>query len=212
MAMRALTGFEQVLVGLVAGEPQSGYQLRKTLNDTPAGVYRPSPGALVPALRRLEQRGLMRVETTTSSGRRTRRVYHLTRAGRAEHLAWVRQPVDPATVGKDLGLHLMRFVMMEDVLPLTEVRAFLQSLADALEAFIVAVERYCRSEALPGRHPKLALQHGVEVHRASLNWTKATIAFLAGETTRDQQRGLPTLAPHNAHRTTARHLAEGDDP
>ena len=204
MAMRALTGFEQVLLGLVAGRPRSGYELRMTLTQTPAGVYRPSPGALVPALHRLEQRGLMRAETTTSSGRRTRRVYHLTRAGRAEHLAWVRQPVDPTTVGKDLGLHLMRFVMMEPVLSPTEVRAFLHSLADALEAFIAALERYRLSEALPGRHPQLALQHGVEVHRASLTWTKATIAVLAGETARDQQRGLPTLAPGNAHGTTAR--------
>ena len=110
MATRALTGFEQVLLGLVAGEPRSGYELRKTLTDTPAGAYRPSPGALVPALRRLEQRGLLRAHTTTSAGRRNRRVYHRTRAGRAEHLAWVRQPVDPATVAKDLGLHLMRFV------------------------------------------------------------------------------------------------------
>jgi PadR family transcriptional regulator AphA len=208
MAMRVLTGFEQVLLGLVAGQPQSGYELRKTLNDTPAGVYRPSPGALVPALRRLEQRGLMRVETTTSSGRRTRRVYHLTRAGRAEHLEWVRQPVDPATVAKDLGLHLMRFVMMEQVLSASEVRAFLHGLADALGAFIAAVEHHRLSAPLPGRHPQLALQHGVEVHRASLNWTRATIAILAGETARDQQRDPPTLAPDNPHGTTAQQPRE----
>lgn len=181
-ATRALTGFEQVLLGLVAGRPQSGYDLRKTLTDTPAGVYRPSAGALVPALRRLEQRRLLRVETVTSMGRRTRRVYHLTRAGRAEHLAWVRQPVDPATVAKDLGLHLMRFVMMEHLLPTTEVLAFLHTLADALEDFINAVERYQGSAALPGRHPRLALQHGIEVHRASLRWTHETIAILAHST------------------------------
>jgi DNA-binding PadR family transcriptional regulator len=158
MATRALTGFEQVLLGLVAGEPRSGYELRKTLTDTPAGVYRPSAGALVPALRRLEQRGLLRVQTMTSSGRRTRRVYDLTRAGRAEHLGWLRQPDDPATVAKDLGLHLMRFVMMEHLLPPTDVLAFLQTLADALEEFIAGVEHYHRSAPLPGRHPMLAVQ------------------------------------------------------
>ena len=193
--MRALTGFEQVLLGLVAGRPQSGYELRKALTDTPAGVYRPSPGALVPALRRLEQRGLLRVETVTSMGRRTRRVYHLTRAGRAEHLAWVRQPVDPATVAKDLGLHLMRFVMMEHLLPATEILAFLQSLAIALEDFIAAVDRYCLSASLPGRHPLLALQHGIEVHRASLRWTQEAMAILA-----DATAPPPTPATEVRHR------------
>ena len=181
-ATRALTGFEQVLLGLVAGRPQSGYDLRKTLTHTPAGVYRPSPGALVPAVRRLEQRGLLRVETVTSMGRRTRRVYHLTSAGRAEHLAWVRQPVDPATVAKDLGLHLMRFVMMEHLLPPTETLAFLQTLAGALEHFIAALEAYHLSAPLPGRHPRLALEHGIEVHRASLRWTQETMAILADPT------------------------------
>ena len=183
-ATRALTGFEQVLLGLVAGRPQSGYELRKTLTDTPASVYRPSPGALVPALRRLEQRRLLRVETVTSMGRRTRRVYHLTGAGRAEHLAWVRQPVDPPTVAKDLGLHLMRFVMMEQLLPTTEVLAFLQTLAGALEDFITAVDAYSLSMPLPGRHPLLALQHGIEVHRASLRWTQETMAILVDATAR----------------------------
>jgi PadR family transcriptional regulator, regulatory protein AphA len=185
---RALTSFEQVLLGLIAGRPQSGYELRKALTDTPAGVYRPSPGALVPALHRLEQRGLLQVETVTSMGRRTRRVYHLTRTGRAEHLAWVRQPVDGTTVAKDLGLHLMRFVMMEHLLPPTETLAFLQALADALEAFITAVERYRLSAPLPGRHPRLALQHGIEVHRASLRWTQETVAILTDATA---QRATP---------------------
>ena len=196
MVTRALTGFEQVLLGLLAGRARSGYELRKTLTDTPAGVYRPSPGALVPALRRLEQRGLLRAQTTTSSGRRTRRVYHLTRAGRTEHLAWVRQPVDPATVAQDLGLHLMRFVMMEHLLPPTEVLAFLQTLADALKAFIAAVERYHLSAALPGRHPLLALQHGIDVHGASLRWTQETMAILAGATA---QAATPPTGSSTSH-------------
>jgi DNA-binding PadR family transcriptional regulator len=184
MVTRSLTGFEQVLLGLIASRPRSGYELRKTLTDTPAGVYRPSPGALVPALRRLEQRGLLRVETMPSSGRRTRRVYHLSRDGRVEHLAWLRHPVDPGTVAKDLGLHLMRFVMMESLLPPADILAFLQALADALRALINAVERYRQSTDLPDRHPTLALQHGIEVHRASLHWAQETIATLASATER----------------------------
>jgi hypothetical protein len=40
-------------------------------------------------------------------------VYEPTQAGRAVHAAWLRTPVEVSTVARDLGLHLMRFVMME---------------------------------------------------------------------------------------------------
>ncbi len=59
-AGRPLTGFEQVLLGVIADEPRSGYGLRKLFGSSPASVYQPSPGALYPALRRLEGRGLLR--------------------------------------------------------------------------------------------------------------------------------------------------------
>ena len=50
-------------------------------------------------------------------------------------MTWLRAPVEPATVSRDLGLHLMRFVMMEHLFPREEVLRFLQNLADALAAF-----------------------------------------------------------------------------
>jgi PadR family transcriptional regulator AphA len=156
----------------------SGYALRRHFRTTPAQVYEPSGGALYPALRRLEARGLLRAEAATS-GRRSRRVYTATPAGREATLRWVHEPVDPATVGRDLGLHLMRFVLMERLAPPADVQAFLTSLADALAAFVTSVERYVERTALPGSHPRLALEHGLAVHRASLAWARSAAASLA---------------------------------
>src|SRR6516164_9750035 len=116
-AGRPLTDFEQVLLGLIASEPRSGYGLKKLFSASPASVYQPSPGALYPALRRLEDRGLLQAEKKVSSGRRAQRLYQVTEAGRAVHLDWLRQPVTPDTVVADLGLHIMRFALMEHNLP-----------------------------------------------------------------------------------------------
>lgn len=180
MTDRPLTDFEHVLLGLLVDEPRSAYDLKKLFTNSPAAVYQPSAGALVPALRRLERRGLLCVEVTVSAGRRSRRVLHPTPAGRAMHLEWVRQPVKPERVGTDLGLHLMRFVMMEHLVPAEEIRAFLLSLASALEAFVRGMEGYVATSAadLNGRHPLLALRHGIEVHRASLDWARSALADL----------------------------------
>ena len=110
---------------------------------------------------------------------RHRRVYEPTKPGRAAHATWLHTPAEPATVSRDLGLHLMRFVMMEHVFPAKDVLAFLQSLADALAVFTAGLEE-ARAAADPGdRHPRLALDHGLAVYRASLRWADDAIAALS---------------------------------
>jgi DNA-binding PadR family transcriptional regulator len=170
-----------VLLGFIAREPMSGYGLKRRFSASPAGLYQPSPGALYPALRRLVARGLLSVQDAVSRGRRELRLYHVTEAGRAAHLDWLREPVDPVSVVADLGLHLMRFAMMENQLERAEVLAFLAGLADALDGFVSGMERYVASGAQSGRrHAELALEHGIAVHRASLEWTRSAMAALAG--------------------------------
>ena len=182
MAERQLTSFEHILLGLICAAPSSGYDLKRIFAATPMGVYQPSSGALYPALRRLERSGLVRAQTASGpagKSARRRRVYELTQIGRATHVSWLRTPVEPATVARDLGLHLMRFVMMEHLFPRAEVLTFLQNLAEALAAFTAELDRYAAITDLNDRHPGLALDHGLAVHRASLRWAEHTIAALS---------------------------------
>lgn len=176
MTERALTDFEHILVGFIARSPCTAYDLKKRFADSPAGVYQPSAGALVPALRRLEHRGYLHVRSDL--GPRKRRVYSTTTKGRLAHLDWLHQPVAPEHIGRDLGVHLMRFVMMEPELSRAAVLGFLADLADALEAFVAHIEDYVATTSFPGRHPALALGHGIAVHQASLAWVRTAMAAL----------------------------------
>jgi DNA-binding PadR family transcriptional regulator len=179
MAGRQLTSFEHVLLGLICLSPSSGYDLKRIFAATPMGTYQPGSGALYPALRRMEAKGLVRANPDTAGkSARHRRVYELTQAGRAAHMTWLRMPVEPATVSQDLGLHLMRFVMMEHLVPRDEVLGFLHDLQEALAAFIAQLERYPAVAHVNEIHPHLALDHGLAVHRASLHWAEHTIVAL----------------------------------
>jgi DNA-binding PadR family transcriptional regulator len=179
MAGPQLTPFEHILLGLVCLSPASGYDLKRIFAGTPMGIYQPSSGSLYPALRRLEARGLVNALDETGKSARHRRVYEPTQAGRAAHATWLRTPVEASTVSRDLGLHLMRFVMMEHVSSREEALSFLGDLEDALAAFTTGLERSVAATAqLGGRHPGLALDHGLAVHRASLQWTRHAIAAL----------------------------------
>jgi fermentation-respiration switch protein FrsA (DUF1100 family) len=100
--------------------------------------------------------------------------------------------VVPATVGADLGLHLMRFALMEEHLGRDAVVAFLADLASALASFVTGMERYLASGAQASqRHAELALEHGIAVHRASLEWARSAAAALSGPAPAAKHRRPP---------------------
>lgn len=210
MDARQLTSFEHILLGLICTAPSSGYDLKRIFAFTPMGLYQPSSGALYPALRRLEVRGMVQAQAESSlAGRssRHRRVYEPTPAGLAVHTSWLHTPVEAATVARDLGLHLMRFVMMEHLLPPEEVLTFLRSLADALGAFTAGLEKYAgldgleqhtRDKDIHDRHPRLALDHGLAIHRASLHWAEHAIEALSAVAVLSDH-GVTVKAPPAIH-------------
>jgi PadR family transcriptional regulator, regulatory protein AphA len=175
-----LTSFEHVLLGLVSIQPSTGYDLKRRFATTSMGVYQPSSGALYPALDRLERRGLLRSELPPTEGGRPRRLYQLTEDGRAAHLGWVREPVVPETVAQDLGLHLLRFVLMAHVLSADAVLGFLVSLRAALAGFVASLEQSASAADVSGNpYAGLAVEHGLAVHRASLAWADQAISRVA---------------------------------
>jgi DNA-binding PadR family transcriptional regulator len=209
MAGREPTEFEQVLLGMIAASPSTGYDLKHEFATTPLGTYQPSSGALYPALRRLERRGLLCAEPDNPAGpERSRRrfVYHITEQGRAAHVAWVRRPVNPATITGDMPLQVMRFVMMERVATRAEVLAFLADLRDALAACLDGLEGYLAAASFPDRHPPLALDHGTAGYAASLAWTKRTIDILSREPADS------TFPAEPADSTRTREPADGTGP
>jgi DNA-binding PadR family transcriptional regulator len=64
------------ILALLAEQPYNGYQIIGEIMERSAGVWRPSPGSVYPALAQLESDGLIVAE-----GRGNRRVYRLTDAG-----------------------------------------------------------------------------------------------------------------------------------
>jgi DNA-binding PadR family transcriptional regulator len=62
---------------LLAEEPRNGYQIMQELQQRSGGTWRPSPGAVYPALQQLEDEGLIRSEE-----RDGRKLYDLTDEGR----------------------------------------------------------------------------------------------------------------------------------
>lgn len=86
------------ILALLREGPRNGYQIMSEIEERSGGAWRPSPGAIYPALQRLEDAGMIVGEDTSDD----RRVYRLTDEGRkiAERLKadgvtpW--ESIDPA--------------------------------------------------------------------------------------------------------------------
>jgi hypothetical protein len=98
--------------------------------------------------------------------------------------------VVPETVAQDLGLHLLRFAMMAPVLPDEAVRDFLDSLRAALAGFVAVLERQVDAMDPAGNpYARLAVEHGLAVHRASLTWAEQAITRLTADSPRPSSPG-----------------------
>jgi DNA-binding PadR family transcriptional regulator len=83
------------VLALLAERPMHGYEMIQELEERTGGVWRPSPGAVYPALQLLEDQGLVRADTDGEKRR-----YELTDAGREELAkAGDRKPWDDVTAG-----------------------------------------------------------------------------------------------------------------
>ena len=70
------------VLGLISQQPLSGYDLRKVFSTTPMGHFSMSPGAIYPALRRMEASGWVKGSIDRKRKLRPRQLYSLTKKGR----------------------------------------------------------------------------------------------------------------------------------
>lgn len=94
------------ILALLAEEPRNGYGIMQEIDERSGGVWRPSPGAVYPALAQLEDEGLVRAEETDG-----RRAFTLTDEGRAhvqERGDELKAPWDTVTGGAKGGFVELR--------------------------------------------------------------------------------------------------------
>lgn len=104
---------ELAVLGFLHEAPMHGYELRKRLHDT-LGAFRAfSCGTLYPTLRRMQRAGLIEEEPGESGarswGKRPRRVYRLTSAGRERFTELVGDCGPRACGDEQFGVHVVFF-------------------------------------------------------------------------------------------------------
>jgi len=165
------------LLGLLQQQPASGYELRKVFSAAAMKTYSDSPGAIYPALERLEQQGLIHGSVEKGAGLRRRRIFRLTPSGLAELRKWVARPVTPEELVRNQEEIFLRFAFSEGVAGPASARVVLQSLQAALKTHLPALrEEFERVQATASVSGRLAFAYGIRSYECLLKWTHQAIA------------------------------------
>jgi DNA-binding PadR family transcriptional regulator len=174
-----LSTLSLAILGLISQKPLTGYDLRKVFATTPMGHFSSSPGAIYPALRRIEEAGWIRSAASESQTGRQRVVYEITARGRKalrEHLS---QPVTEEDVIWRMDDLMMRFAFMDGVVGRKKTVQFLRDFAARIEAHVADLRRYFEDtrSSLPACG-RLAMENGIQNYETNAQWARRAIKEL----------------------------------
>ncbi|MDH3744893.1 MAG: PadR family transcriptional regulator [Acidobacteriota bacterium] len=164
------------ILGLLHQVPQSGYDLRKVFASTALGNYSSSPGAIYPALRRLEEKGLVRGREDRSTSLRPRKLYRPTAAGSKIFRGWLRKEIERDDVSRGVDALMLRFAFHSVLEDQGASHRFLVDLAREIEAYLEELDS--QKKIFPEQAPiqsRLALDAGIEQYRALVRWARGAL-------------------------------------
>jgi DNA-binding PadR family transcriptional regulator len=171
--MKGISKLGYALLGLVQQKPSSGYDLRKIFSSTAMMSYSDSPGAIYPALRRLEQQGLIRGSVEAGTGMRRRQLFRLTKQGLAELTQWITRPLVRADVVRGVDEVMLRFAFSEQAVGTHGSISLLKSLDTELTAYLPVLREQLSVGAVSmPTSGSLALESGIRGYECLLQWTK----------------------------------------
>jgi PadR family transcriptional regulator AphA len=173
-------GSKYAILGMLTLRPMSGYDIRKTVQESIRYFWSESYGQIYPALKRLEAHKLVKRARGVQKGRAGRQVFALTRAGRRVLQEWLTRQPQMQPFRNELLLKLFFGRLAPRGACLEHVRQFRQRQEDLLRTYRQVELRLRREHE---QHPDLpfwlmTLTYGVHQARALRDWCDGTLAAL----------------------------------
>lgn len=165
---RKLSHTALVILGLLAGGPKSGYDIKRIVDRSTRFFWSASYGQIYPELRALADRGLVRGETGVRGGR-ARTVHELTPAGRKALEGWLRSDRELVHEIRDEGM--LKLFFADAACPeaqlanLTSMRRRYAALAQRLREEIEPL-----AAGSSGDFPLLTARFGADLYEWLVEW------------------------------------------
>jgi DNA-binding PadR family transcriptional regulator len=170
--------FRYFILGLLAQQQMSGYDIKRFLESLGWLLGNPSFGSIYPALHALLEDGLVTVEVVSRPDKPPRKIYAITKAGKQALQDWV---AEPTTIGSSRKAFVMQMILVGDFSQ-TGVIAHLQQRRETVVANHLALEQTIQGmgdRASLGQ--QLALEYGLTTAGAELTWLDSTLAQMSSD-------------------------------
>ena len=188
MSSSKIPALGYALLGLLRQKPSSGYDLRKIFSSTSMKTYSDSPGAIYPALRRLEKNGLIRGRIEQGTGLRRRQVFRLTSKGLAELRKWITSPVTREDLVHGPGLIMLRFAFSEVAVGTGTSLQLLHSFKAEIESYLQVLRKELHAMSLVApTSARLAFEYGIRGTECFLGWTRYAASIYEKENRKESE-------------------------
>jgi PadR family transcriptional regulator AphA len=170
----------EVLLGLLAIEPMSGYDLGLNIRASVGHFWNESYGQIYPNLKKLASGGFVSCKTERQKGKPDRRIYSITEKGRERLTAWLAVRPQPEIPRNELLLKLFFGAQV----PTQILIGYVERMAEERRALLELLERAEREEIDKNQHYpgapywRMAAHFGQMEMRAHLRWAQETLAEL----------------------------------
>lgn len=170
----------EVLLGMLAIEPMSGYDLGLTIRASVGHIWNESYGQIYPNLKRLTADGCVSSKTEKQKGKPDRCVYSITEKGRERLRKWLTVPPQPEIPRNEM---LLKLFFGEQV-PAPILIGYVERMAEERRALLDLLEQGEREEIDKNQHYsgapywRMAAHYGQMEMRAHLRWAEETLAEL----------------------------------
>jgi len=176
-----LSTLSLALLGIIRQQPQTGYDIRKLFSTTPLGHFSNSPGAIYPALKRIEEAGWVRGRTREGKTRE-RVVYEITPRGLGVLTKHLSRPVAGDDILWRMDDLMLRFAFMDPVIGREATLRFLREFAARIDAHVAGLRRYLDGvrDLMPACG-RLAMESGIENYETNARWARRAIEELKND-------------------------------
>ena len=167
---------DYVILGLLAEQPLSGYQIKKIVDIRFQFFWSESFGQIFPALKSLAAAGLVEERPPEQKDGRAARRYRITPSGKSALIDWLSQPVEKESLRLEILLKTYFSNYASPGVMLSHLAAFEESHASQLHVLGLFRQELCRIPDEDENHREIlrVIDFGEKANRAYLDWCRET--------------------------------------
>jgi PadR family transcriptional regulator, regulatory protein AphA len=153
-----------LILGLLAEQPMTGYDIKKRVKAALSVVTNASYGTLYPTLHKLLQEGAVEVQEVPQVSRPSKKVYRITEQGRQELKAWLKEPAAADQIRREF---LLKLYLAKD-LPAQDLRDMVATRRDEVETLFKTL----RAELKTAKTPRQmwVVNYALSMYKAEMDW------------------------------------------